>query len=260
MLNLSFSFYDLEFFLLIFVRVSCFVFIAPFFSMNNVPRQVRIVLSFFTAMLIYTTFSPTDAVVYDTVMEYAIIVGKEAITGLLLGFSTTICSAIVNFAGSMTDMETGLSMVTLMDPTTKESVSITGAYYQYMVTLLLIVSGMYRFLLGALADSFLLIPVNGTIFQKDNLLATMVSFMGDYIIIGFRICLPVFCVILLLNAVLGVLAKVSPQMNMFAVGIQLKILVGLAVLFFTASMLPSAANFIFIEMKEMTVAFVEGMM
>ena len=66
----------------------------------------------------------------------------------------------------------------------------------------------------------------------------MISFMVNYIVIGFRICLPIFCVILLLNAVLGILAKVSPQMNMFAVGIQLKILVGLAVLFFSASMLP----------------------
>ena len=83
--------------------------------------------------------------------------------------------------------------------------------------------------------------------------------MSNYIIIGFRICLPIFCVTLLLNAVLGILSKVSPQMNMFAIGIQLKILVGIAILFFTASMLPAAANFIFTEMKKMITAFVGGM-
>ena len=88
----------------------------------------------------------------------------------------------------------------------------------------------------------------------------MVKFLGDYIVIGFRICLPVFCVILLLNAILGVLAKVSPQMNMFAVGIQLKILVGLSVLLLSASMLPDAANFIFMQMKEIITAIVGGMM
>ena len=59
---------------------------------------------------------------------------------------------------------------------------------------------------------------------------------------------------------LGVLAKVSPQLNMFSVGIQIKILVGLAVLFLTVGMLPSAADFIFTEIKKMMVAFVEGMM
>ncbi|MDE6064240.1 MAG: flagellar biosynthetic protein FliR, partial [Lachnospiraceae bacterium] len=54
MISLSFSFLDLEFFLLILVRVSCFVFIAPFFSLGNTPARVRIALSVFTAMLLYT--------------------------------------------------------------------------------------------------------------------------------------------------------------------------------------------------------------
>ena len=65
---------------------------------------------------------------------------------------------------------------------------------------------------------------------------------------------------LLLNCTLGVLAKVSPQMNMFAVGMQMKILIGLIVMFLIVRMLPDAANFIFDEMKRMIVSFVEGMM
>jgi len=88
----------------------------------------------------------------------------------------------------------------------------------------------------------------------------MITFMSDYIVIGFRIVLPIFCVVLLLNAVLGILAKVSPQMNMFAVGIQIKILVGLSVIFFTIGMLPGAADFVFEEMKKMMVSFAGGMM
>lgn len=246
--------------MLILVRVSCFVFIAPFFSMNNTPRQVRVVISVFTSVLLYTSLTPADGVVYSTVMEYAVIVMKEAATGLIIGFSATICTAIVNFAGAIADMETGLSMVTVMDPTSRQQTSITGMIYRNVLMLMLIVSGMYRYLLGALADSFLLIPINGAILRGENLVATMVQFMTNYISIGFRICLPVFCVILLLNAVLGVLAKVSPQMNMFAVGIQLKMLVGLSVLFLTAGMLADASGFIFSEIKDLTVSFVEGMM
>ena len=226
MIHYSFSAYDLEYFLLILVRVSCFVFVAPFFSMRNTPANVRIGISFFTALLLYQALTPGEAVVYSTVTEYAVIVMKEAIVGLLIGFSTTICTTIVNFAGSIADMETGLSMVTLMDPTSRESTSITGALYQYVLTLMLIATGMYRFLFGALADTFELIPVNGAVFNSGSLLESMISFLGDYVVIGFRIVLPIFCSILLLNAVLGILAKVSPQMNMFAVGIQLKILVG----------------------------------
>lgn len=260
MIDLSFSMNDLEYFLLILTRVSCFVFVAPFFSLNNTPRHVRVVLSVFTAALLYQTLTPATAVEYQTVAGYSAIVLKEAATGLLLGLGTSMCSAIVNFAGHIVDMETGLSMVTLMDPATRESTSITGVYYQYVVMLMLIASGMYRYLFGALADSFILIPVNGAIFQMDSLMGSVVKFLVNYIIIGFRICLPVFCVILMLNAILGVLAKVSPQMNMFAVGIQLKILVGLSVLLLSASMLPNAANFIFQQMKETITAIVGGMM
>ena len=101
MVDLSFSIYDLEYFLLIFVRVSCFVYIAPYFGMNDTPARIRIGISFFTAWLLYETLTPVDAVVVDTVMEYAVIVMKEAIAGLLIGFGANICMAVVNFAGSI---------------------------------------------------------------------------------------------------------------------------------------------------------------
>lgn len=260
MIELSFSIYDLEYFLLILTRVSCFVFVAPFFSMSNTPARVRLAISFFTAMLLYQALSPTEAVIYDTVLQYALIVIKEAIVGLVIGLAANVCTSIVNFAGSIVDMETGLSMVTLMDPATKEFTSISGVFYQYVLMLMMIATGMYRYLFGALADTFTLIPVNGAVFRADSMLTNVITFMSDYIIIGFRIVLPVFCVILLLNAILGVLAKVAPQLNMFSVGIQLKILVGLSILFFSASMLPGVADFIFSEMKQMITGFVDSMM
>lgn len=259
MINLSFSVYDLEFFLLILTRVASFVSVAPFFSMRNTPLRVRVGLSVFTALLLYQSMTPSDAVFYDTLMEYTMIVIKEAVVGLLLGMGTMICTSIVNFAGSIADMETGLSMATLMDPTTRESTSITGVLYQYIFMFMLIGTGMYRYLFGALADTFTLIPINGAVFHGDMLVETVIRFLGDYILIGFRIVLPIFCTMLLLNAILGVLAKVSPQMNMFSIGLQLKILVGLSTLFLTAGLLPGTADFIFDEMKRMIVSFVGAM-
>ena len=235
------------------------MFVAPFFSMQNTPRNVRIVLSFFTSILLYQTLTPAPIVEYSTVLEYAIIILKEAVSGLLLGFGATACSSIVNFAGSVADMEIGLSMVNLMDPTTRQNSSITGVLYQYALMMMLVATGMYRYLFGALADSFTLIPVNGAVFHGESLANSVVRFLTEYVIIGFRIVLPVFCVMILLNAILGILAKVAPQMNMFAVGIQLKVLVGLSVIFFVSSLLPSAADLIFTEMRELIVAFVEGM-
>lgn len=258
MMEYTFSYADLEFFLLILVRVSCFVFVAPFFSMSNTPRNVRIGLSVFIAILLYYTVSGQE-LVYDTLTGYVIIVLKEAVTGLLIGYAANLCISIVSFAGHVVDMEMGLSMASLMDPTTKETSTITGIYYNYMILLMLMISGMHRYLLRALAETYELIPVNGMVFHSDELFAAMTGFMADYIIIGFRICLPVFAVMIILNAVLGVLAKVSPQLNMFAVGIQMKVLVGITILFVTTSMLPDAADFIYDQMKRTIVTFVEAM-
>ena len=184
---------------------------------------------------------------------------KEALTGFLIGWGAQICSTVTSLAGSIADMEIGISMVSLMDPATRQQATFTGVFYQYIFTLFLMITGMYQYLLLALIDSFTLIPVNGAVFKTEALLESVTTFMGNYLVMGFRIILPIFCTMILLNSILGILAKVSPQLNMFAVGIQLKVLIGLGILFLTVRMLPSAADYVFEGMKGMIVSFVEGM-
>ena len=82
----------------------------------------------------------------------------------------------------------------------------------------------------------------------------------DYVSIGFRFCLPVVAAIMLLNALLGVLAKTAPQMNMFAVGIQLKILVGFTVIVLTIGLLPSLSDILFREMDSVMQLVMNSMM
>ena len=221
--------------------------------------MVKVAMSLFLTGIMYTVIGEHEPLVYETVWGYAVIVLKEALTGVLIGYSAAICNTIVDLAGRIIDMESGLSMSNLMDPNTGQMGSMSGVLYQYAMTLMLLISGMHRYLLSALAETFTLIPVNGAVFREDMLLESIVKFAGDYVEIGFRICLPVFAVMLLLNTVLGIMAKVAPQMNMFAVGMQLKVLVGLCILFFTASLMPIVANFIYTEMKTMVATFVKTM-
>ncbi len=260
MVDLSFTYDELLTFLLIMVRVTCFIYLAPFFNMSNTPNRVKIGFGFFVSYLIYQMLLPVEPLEYSNILEYSVLVLKEAMVGLIIGFGANICMAVVNFTGSIIDMETGMAMATLFDPQTNQETSISGVLYQYAMSLILIVSGMYQYLLKALVETYTLIPVNGAIFNREHLLNSMVTFMGNYLTIGFRICLPVFCAMILLNAILGIMTKVSPQMNMFSVGIQLKMLVGIGVLFLAIAMLPSAADFVFTQMKVIVVDFVEGMM
>lgn len=260
MIDYSFPIQELEYFMMIMTRISCFVFVAPFFSVGSIPLRVKIGFSFFLSVIVYYITLPHALIIEESLLGLAIYIIKEAIVGLLIGLGAYLCQTIVLFAGRIVDMEMGFAMASQFDPSTKQEATITGVYYQYMVLLLMIVTGMYRYFVSALAETFVLIPVGNVTINYDSILSSFVAFLGDYMLIGLRICLPVYCAIMLLNAVLGILAKVAPQMNMFAVGIQLKIFTGLGILFITVGLLPSIGDLIFTSMQKAIVSFVEGLM
>lgn len=258
MVNLSFSLITFEYFLMILVRVATFVFVAPFFGMTNTPFRVKIGFSVFVSLLLFQIL-PKTGLDYQGVFGFAAIIVKEGITGLLIGFAASICNSIILLAGNMIDMEIGLSMATTFDPMTNSQVNITGNLYNYFILMLLIVTDMHHYILRAVVDSYQLIPIAGQNFDWEHLFTSFLAFVTDLFVIAFRIILPIFVVSMILNAILGIMAKVAPQMNMFAIGMQLKLLVGFVILFLTIRMLPNISNFVFEEMKRMIVSFIEGM-
>jgi len=259
MVNYTFTLESFQYFLLILVRVTSFVGTAPFFSMTSIPNRVKVGFSAMVSILLFFSLPDATEIDYSGVFGYATVVIKEAMTGLLIGFSCNICTSIIIFAGRMIDMDIGLAMAMEFDPTSGQQVSITGMYYNYFLMMLLIISDMHLFIFRSFVDCYEVIPINQTIFDYDHLYESMLTYMTDYMVIGFRIILPVFICIMLLNVVLGIMSKVAPQMNMFAVGIQMKIMVGFLVLLVIAELFPSVANFIFEEIKKMMVLFVQGM-
>lgn len=258
MVNFTFTLDNFEYFLLILVRISCFVYIAPLFGQTGIPNQVKIGLSFFTSILLYSVVARPE-LTYESVVGYAVVVLKEGITGLLIGFAANICNSIVLFAGSVIDMDIGLSMAAEFNQDMGTEVTLTGNFYYYLIMILMIASNLHTYLLQAIADSFSVIPIAGQVFDMDHLLNSIARYMGDLFVIGFRIFLPFFACIMILNCVLGIMAKVAPQMNMFSVGMQLKVLVGFVVIFLTVFMLPDVANMILNEIKTMVKLIAEGM-
>lgn len=258
MVNYTFSLVDFEVLILIVVRISCFVSVAPFFGTRNVPNQVKIGFSVLVAIIIFASVDQSS-LTYTGMFGYAIIVMREGITGLLMGLAASICNSIILFAGNIIDMDIGLSMAQEFDMMTNSQTTITGSLYNYFLLLLLVVTNMHHYLLRALIDSYQVIPVNGQVFDWTSLSNSMIRFMTDMFIIAFRIVLPIFACIMILNCILGIMAKVAPQMNMFAVGMQMKVLLGLVILFLTVILLPGIADMIFTEMRRMIVSMIEGM-
>lgn len=258
MVNVSFNLLNFEYYLLILVRITSFIYLAPVIGSRGVPNRVKIGLGAIISVLIFNVVD-RPALEYVSVIGYAVYVLREGITGLLIGFAANICSSVLLFAGNIIDMDIGFSMATEFNPELGTSSTLTGNFYYYLVMLVLIGSDMHVFVLRAMCDSFSVVPVGASAFEWDHLLVAMTKYITDLFVIAFRIFLPVFATIMILNVILGIMAKVAPQMNMFAVGMQLKVLTGLTVLFLTAFMIPNIANFLFREIKEMVVLILEGM-
>jgi flagellar biosynthetic protein FliR len=248
---------QLEIFLLILMRMASFVYAAPFFNTTGVPQRTKIGFSFALSILVYS-MNMDMVVSYSGVIEYAVLVVKEVAVGILLGAVTSFCVQIIMLSGKIIDMDIGISMAQIYDPTTKLQVGIMGNLYYYLLLLMLIVSGLYRYLVSAIVETYNAVPI-GQVKFSTTIYTDILKFLAEYFVIGFRIALPVFAVMLLVNCVLAILAKVAPQMNMFVIGIQLKLCIGVIVIYFTISMLPAVSNFIYEEIVQIFASLVRGM-
>lgn len=257
MLEFEVALDQFEIFILILMRMASFVFAAPFFNISGVPQRTKVGFSFFLSVIVYSLHMDMT-VSYNGVIEYAALVLQEVVVGLLLGAVTSFCVQIILFSGKIIDMDIGISMAQIYDPTTHMQVGIMGNFYYYILMLLLIVSGLHRYLVSAIVETYNAIPVGGVKFST-TIYTDIVGFIGDYFVIGFRIAIPVFAAMLLLNCVLAILAKVAPHMNMFVIGIQLKLFVGILVIYFTIVMLPAVSNFILEEIEAIFASLVRGM-
>lgn len=253
---MNFTIENIEFCLLIVVRIACIIYTAPFFNLNNIPKRVKAGISIFFAILVIS-ITDYEPLVYTGMLGYSLLIMKEAITGILIGYAAGACTYIISFSGQLIDMEIGFSMVTLFDPGTRAQTTATGNLYSYFVMLCMLATNMHYFVIQALYDSFKVIPLGGAKIEG-NLYLTMVEFVVNYFVIAFRIIFPIFACTLIINVVLGILAKVAPQMNMFVIGMQLKVLVGIFTLFFVCSLMPSVGDFVYTQMREFTTSVIKA--
>lgn len=255
---MTFSIDNLEIFFLILVRITTFIYSAPFFSMKNVPQKVKVGLSLFFSIILFQV-NMSSIIDYNGVIGFAGLIVGEALAGLIIGFFANISYHILAFAGRMVDMEIGFSMVNEFDPVSQIQSTISVNFYSYFVMLMMMVTNLHHYMIYAIADTFKIIPL-GKVNIKPHMYVLMVNFLKDYFIIGFRIILPIFAAILVVNIILAILAKVAPNMNMFVIGLQLKVFVGLTVFMFMAVLINVVAEFIFDHMIFMMKQAIEALL
>ena len=181
---------QLEIFVLILMRIASFIYVAPFFNTANVPRRTKIGLAFFVTVLVYSVKADMT-VEYSGIIGYAVVVLQEVAVGLILGAMASFCVQIIMFAGKMIDMDTGLAMAQIMDPTTNVQVGIFGNFITIYTSSASDGIGLYRYLISAIVETYNVIPIGQVKFSA-SIYNDIIGFMSDYFVIGFRIALPVF--------------------------------------------------------------------
>jgi flagellar biosynthesis protein FliR len=216
-------------FLLIFMRVSAFFVTMPFFSYRTIPTTHRIGLAFFLAWMMYYSIDVHPFVIDG---KYFMLIIKEAMVGLFIGFIAYIIMSAIQIAGGFIDFQMGFSIANVLDPMTGTQSPLMGQYlYSFALLLLLAVNG-HHLLLDGIFYSYQFIPIDKAMipFGDPHLADFLIKAFSKMFVIAFQMSIPVVATLFLVDVALGIVARTVPQLNIFVVGFPIKIAVSFIVL------------------------------
>jgi flagellar biosynthesis protein FliR len=223
----------LPLFLLIVIRLITFFVVAPVFSMRGVPNQFKIGFGFFTAVVIYSSIEVNQSV--SMTDSYLFLIIKETLIGLALGFVAALLLYTVQVAGAFIDFQMGFAIANVVDPQTGAQVPIIGNF-KYMLALLFFVAvDGHHLLLDGIVKSYELLPLTELIapIGSESIAKFMTTLFVQMFVMALQMALPIVGSLFLVDVALGILARTVPQVNVFVVGLPLKIFVGFIMLFLT---------------------------
>lgn len=218
-------------FLLIFCRITAFFVVVPVFSSQSVPTTFKIGLSFFVSMVIFSSGGMNVIVPQD--LNFILLIVREALIGLLLGFVAYLMFMTIQTAGSFIDIQIGFGIANVIDPMTGASAPIIGNF-KYMIALLLFLAmNGHHYLLDAIVYSYKWVPIDNDLFLKminGSLSEFLIRTFAQSFMLAFQMSAPLVTALFLTDVGLAFLARTAPQYNVFVIGVPLKIIVGLALL------------------------------
>ncbi len=223
----------LPIFLLVLCRITAFFVTAPVFSTRGVPLPFKIGMSVFVSLITFMAMPIETMPPIDT--AYVLLVVKEVLIGLLYGFTAYLFFSVVQIAGSFVDTQMGLGIANVMDPMTGAQSPITGNFKFFIAILLFLALNGHHYLLKGIMDSYTYLPiVSDSLFRtiaNGNLSTFLVQAFVSAFYLAFQLVAPMIVSLFLVDVALGMLARTSPQFNIFVIGLPVKLMVGLFLLF-----------------------------
>ena len=217
-------------FLLILVRVTSFFITMPIYSHRSIPAMHRIGMGFFLAWIMYYTM---DIPVFEIDASYYLLIIKEALVGLLIGFVAYLILSAIQIAGGFIDFQMGLAIANVIDPQTGVQSPLVGQYLYMFALLFLLATNGHHLLLDGIFYSYRFIPIDQYFinFGSEGLLKFVIMSFNQMFVIAFQMAIPVVGSLFIVDVSLGILARTMPQLNVFVVGLPIKLFVSFIVLF-----------------------------
>lgn len=213
-------------FMVVFIRMSAFIGFVPFFNNQNYIMAVKVGIAFFMSVLLFPVINTATWRVPNNAAQFILVVMQEVLVGILMGLTFLIILFGLQLAGRIVGFQMAFSMANVVDSTFGAQSNVLSVLLVMMGTLLIIALGGDHYLLYSLKRSFDILPP-GTIAVTQALLNDLSAMVVRAFEIGFKLASPAVILLLSIDLTLGLIGKTASKMQIFFVGLPLKISVGL---------------------------------
>lgn len=211
-----------------FARISGLLMVMPLIGTRMVSMRVRLLLAV-SITLVIVPMLPPIAPVEAFSFASVIIILQQLLIGVLMGFVVELLMQVFVIAGQLIAMQTGLGIATTVDPSQGASVVVISQWFLFMVSLVFLALNGHLVLIEILVDSFRSIPIGLASFSVEQF-GLLVRWSGWMLAAAVVISLPAMTALLIVNLAFGVMTRAAPQLNIFALGFPVTMIVGLLIM------------------------------
>lgn len=218
-----------------FLRVLAVFTTAPVFSSRAFPMRAKIALAFFVALATQASLPDMPLIGFNDPAALGAVIQQVGI-GLAIGFVVRLVFSAVELAGEVVGFQMGLNFAAFFDPTLNAQSSAVARFFGQMTALLFVVMNGHLMVLAAVTRSFKSFPVDQNFLEALGRMQ-LYQLGSDLFASALWIALPMVGMLMFANLALGIISRVAPQMNIFAVGFPITLVVGLVGIAVTLPML-----------------------
>ena len=240
--------------LLVFARMGGLLGMNPLLARRNVPAPVRAGLTFLLTALIAPGITVTGLAAENS-LELAVGMVGELLVGFCCGYVFQIFYYMLFFAGDLMDTHFGMSMAKVFDPGTSIQMSVSGTFLNILFLLYIFCTDSHLLLIRIFADSFQVLPAGAFSFSQESARFFIDLFVSTFSL-ALRLVLPFMAAEFVLELSMGVLMKLIPQIHIFVINIQFKMILGMILLLaFSSPVASFTDNYMRLMMVNLQYAF-----